>query len=129
MFLRRIGWCCLLCAALLGVSGIAVASVMVPGNDGQSLPLNQIDDIMRHVTGDTATTLTLKKHSLMLVENSLAGGQFTLTPTIYTFDSDGVRVLSCNSAISSGDKIILSGTLLRDFILLPCRPCPAEGKN
>ena len=81
----------LLCAAVFALGGTAVASVMVPGSDGASKPLSQIPDIMRHVTGEKGETIQLKKHSLLMVEaKNPEGTLIDITPSLYTFETDGV---------------------------------------
>ncbi|MBQ6971715.1 MAG: hypothetical protein IJP86_05085 [Synergistaceae bacterium] len=41
-------------------------AVTVPGHDGTSLALNQIPDIIRHVTGQTSGDLRFDKDSLYI---------------------------------------------------------------
>ena len=89
---------------LLLLSAGASFAVTVPGHDGTSLPLSQIPDIIRHVTGQTSGDLSLGKDSLFLMDIlhnksvqkysdvTVTETMIKLSDSLYTFDSDGNKI-------------------------------------
>ncbi|MBR1437377.1 MAG: hypothetical protein IJ587_02450, partial [Synergistaceae bacterium] len=80
---------------LLLLSARASFAVTVPGYDGTSLPLSQIPDIIRHVTGQTSGDLNLKKDSLFMY-GVRSGGHEDMN--LYSFNSDGSNVDSASAS-------------------------------
>ncbi|MBR1657929.1 MAG: hypothetical protein IJ697_05635 [Synergistaceae bacterium] len=90
---------------LLLLSAGASFAVTVTGHDGTSLPLSQIPDIIRHVTGRTSEDFHMRKDTLFVYDtNNTNFG----THSVYTFNpkgenekvgsvSDSVRLLVVDS--------------------------------
>ena len=94
--------CLVLCALLmLFLSAGACLGVTVTGQDNTSLGLNQIGDIIRHVTGNTSKDLTFGKDSLYMLDveektypRDPPVIRYTLNGGIYSFSNDGSKNLS-----------------------------------
>lgn len=71
------------------------SAVMIPDSKGQPKPVNQITDIMRHVTGSTEKNLSVGKESLMIVrEGKTSSNKILISSDLYFFSNEGVNIVS-----------------------------------
>ncbi|MBQ7733439.1 MAG: SYNERG-CTERM sorting domain-containing protein [Synergistaceae bacterium] len=85
---KYLSFCILLLLLLLSAG--ACFGVTVPGSDGTRLTLEQIPDIIRHVTGKTSGDLAFEKESLLVtLLNGSPGEGYHIKSTVCGFASDG----------------------------------------
>ena len=109
--------CALAAAALMFLAIPAGAEILVPGSGGK-LPLSQIPDIIRHVTGLGSGDLRLGKESIVMVRayRDTDGGVIELKPTLLTFFND----LSLGSADCEASTIsTLSDVTKEQWLVVP----------
>ena len=93
------------CALLLMLlSASAALAVTVTGNDGTTLGLNQISDIVRHVTGRTSGDLSFNKESLYMFGIQSSGQQHK---DVYLFKNDGTN---SRAATAEGNVSVSAGS-------------------
>ena len=104
------------CALLLMLlSASAALAVTVTGNDGTTLGLNQISDIVRHVTGRTSGDLSFNKESLYMF-----GLQSSVQTSRVRSDDSGKLVLDFavnNNNLDTGSAFVVPAAVSSDLRL------------